>query len=356
MTTLLDTDAEVLTLRQRYLALQQARPMRVRDAAQELGVTEVALVAMRTGEDVLRLRADFPGLMARLHELGRVMALTRNAAVVHEKDGQYLQVSQQGQVGMALGEEIDLRLFYKQWQYGFALTECEPGSALVKRSLQFFDRYGDAVHKIYLRPHSDVAAFERLLALFRHPDQSPGLLLPLLPPPVSAAALDDAQIDVSGLRTAWAAMTDTHEFFGLLKKFKLDRHQALRLVDRDFAYPVTLAATQQMLTLAAAQQTPIMVFVGNRGMIQIHSGAVHKIAVTGAWLNVLDPGFNLHLRQPDVASAWVVRKPTSEGVVTSLELFDQQQENIAMFFGQRKPGVPELSAWRSIVAQLEVLP
>lgn len=109
--TLLENKHKVDNLRQRYAVLQQGKSVRARDAAKQLGVTELELVAMRTGKDTVRLRADFPALMARIHELGMVMALTRNEAVVHEKDGQYLQVSHQGQVGMALGEEIDLRMF-----------------------------------------------------------------------------------------------------------------------------------------------------------------------------------------------------------------------------------------------------
>ncbi len=92
-----------------------------------------------------------------------------------------------------------------------------------------------------------------------------------------------------------------------------------------------------------------MVFVGNAGMIQIHSGPVKKIAVMGPWLNVLDEGFNLHLRTDHVASAWVVGKPTSDGLVTSLELFDAKGETIAMLFGERKPGQPELLTWRALV-------
>jgi len=93
-----------------------------------------------------------------------------------------------------------------------------------------------------------------------------------------------------------------------------------------------------------------MVFVGNRGMIQIHTGPVKTIRVMGPWLNVLDPDFNLHLRADLIASAWAVRKPTSDGIVTSLELFDAEGENIAMLFGARKPGTPELEGWRELIA------
>jgi putative hemin transport protein len=72
------------------------------------------------------------------------------------------------------------------------------------------------------------------------------------------------------------------------------------------------------------------------------------------WLNILDQNFNLHLREDHIYDSWVVRKPTDDGIVTSLELFDKAGEVIAMFFGERKPGSPELDSWRGIVEDLLV--
>jgi putative hemin transport protein len=72
----------------------------------------------------------------------------------------------------------------------------------------------------------------------------------------------------------------------------------------------------------------------------------------GSWINVMDPRFNLHLRSDSVAQAWIVRKPTADGIVTSVELFNDNGEAIAMFFGERKPGKPELTAWRALVDEL----
>jgi putative hemin transport protein len=68
---------------------------------------------------------------------------------------------------------------------------------------------------------------------------------------------------------------------------------------------------------------------------------------------VLDPGFNLHLREDLIEDVWVVEKPTSDGVVTSVEAFDARGELMVMFFGARKPGQSELVAWRNIVAHLQ---
>jgi putative hemin transport protein len=136
----------------------------------------------------------------------------------------------------------------------------------------------------------------------------------------------------------------------------LDRLQAFGLAQGRFTHPVAPSAVQQMLQGAALDGTAIMVFVGSPGCIQIHTGPVQRVEPMDMrgmrWLNVLDPGFNLHLREDLIASAWVVEKPGDHGTVTSLEAFDADGEPMAMFFGARKPGQAELPAWRELLAPL----
>ena len=52
------------------------------------------------------------------------------------------------------------------------------------------------------------------------------------------------------------------------------------------------------------------------------------------------------LRQPPVAV--LVSKPTDDGPVTSIEVFDRHGDVIVMFFGARKPGQPERPDWRAL--------
>ena len=124
----------------------------MRDAAAALGVPEAALVeARRATGDAVRLRRPegpegFSAVIARMPEAGEVMALTRNEACVHEKHGRYNPPDIQGAMGQVVGE-IDLRLFLRYWRFGYALREeTRSGS---RRSLQFFDASGTAIHKIY---------------------------------------------------------------------------------------------------------------------------------------------------------------------------------------------------------------
>ncbi len=338
--------------------MRREAKLRHRDIALKLSISEGELVAAHAAlpdecvERLMkaqRLRPAWPQIIEALAPVGELMALTRNESCVHEKVGTYAKGSHSGHMGLVLGGAIDLRLFYRHWAHGFAVDEGTgaSGTTGLQRSLQFFDAAGTAIHKVFLRPGSNAAAWEALIAKFVADHQQPGIAIK--PPEPPDAEQPDADIDVSAFRHAWASMRDTHDFFGLLKQHGIARTQALRLADPQFVQRVEPDAAQLMLNAAARDGVPIMVFVGNPGMIQIHSGPVTKIATMGPWLNVLDEGFNLHLRADHIASAWVVGKPTVDGLVTSLELFDAQGEAIAMFFGERKPGRPELVAWRSLL-------
>jgi putative hemin transport protein len=159
-------------------------------------------------------------------------------------------------------------------------------------------------------------------------------------------------VDAAALRQAWLGLRDTHDFFPMLRKHKATRRQAFRVAGADLALPLSPLAAAETFRLAAAGEVPIMVFVGNRAAIQIHTGPVRRLHPAGGWFNVLDPDFNLHLREAGVAAAWRVVKPTEDGAVTSVELLDEAGETVALLFGARKPSQPEREDWRAIVSEV----
>ncbi|HEY0104740.1 MAG TPA: ChuX/HutX family heme-like substrate-binding protein, partial [Rhizomicrobium sp.] len=242
--------------------------LRARDAAQRLGVSEGELIASLVGTRATRLRTDGAAIVKDIPALGPVMALTRNEHCVHEKIGPYLDVTINAMHGLVLGELIDLRIFPSRWHHSFAvIDETDAGP---RRSLQVFDADGTAVHKIYQKPATDIAAFDRLIESWRAADQAPGLEIRDVPVPKGDRA--DTEIDVERLRREWSALEDTHEFFGLLRGLEVGRLQALRLAGSPFAQAVRPDALARVLEAAQDTATPIMVFVGNPGCIQIHTG------------------------------------------------------------------------------------
>ncbi len=333
----------------RWSRLRGEKPaLRIRDAAATLGVSEAELVALGVGQTATPLQTDFRALLNEMPSVGRVMCLTRNDHCVHERHGRFEDVQVSGPHGVVLGPDIDLRLFMATWKHGFAVRE--PLKKGERQSLQFFDGAGEAVHKIYATDETDMAAFD---ALVRRHTAATVPEMGIVPRGADTPDRPDAEIDLEGLRTAWRGMKDTHEFFGMLGRFEVGRVQALRLIGDDFARELPVRALRAALEAAAADGTPIMIFVGNRGCIQIHTGPVKRLVDTHGWFNVLDPDFNMHLRDAGVARVFSVRKPTEDGIVTSIEAFDERGRNILLMFGARKPGKPELEEWRAIVAHVE---
>ncbi len=335
-------------------AFRAANPRaRARNVAVGIGVSEAELLATRVGGDgVTRLDGDLAALVMRLPELGRVMLLTRNDAVVHETTGTCAGGERMAAHAMGLfgGEEIDIRYFFRRWTTGF-LAEDGP-----RLSFQFFDADGSAVHKVYSVagtsdvPGTDLAAMRALAADFAAADQSDAQpVTPIAPTPERAAD----EIDFDAFHADWRALTDTHDFFGLLRRHGVSRRQAVRHAPADLARPLDArTAARRVLTAARDGGVPVMTFVGNEGAVQIHTGVPGKLVEAGPWYNVLDPAFNLHLDETQIDEAYVVIKPTDDGIVTSVELFDAAGALVLQLFGKRKPGLPEREDWRELVAGL----
>ncbi len=344
-------------LKQAWATYRELHPKtRTRDAAVALGASEAQLVATACGEHVMRLAIDDNGwgdFIKQFDALGRVMALTRNAEAVSERKGAYSRVElfPQHGMGQVLDEGIDLRLFLTHWRHGFAVRDATRNGT--RRSLQFFDPQGNAIHKVFLLEGSDDAAFDELTTRYASDDQSATLAVEARATP--APKRPDGEIDVAAFQQGWLALQNTHEFFGLTRKFNVTRTQALRLAPPLMTARVAASSLRQVLEEAAVDDSPIMIFVGNHGCIQIHTGAVSNIKVMNEWLNVLDPDFNLHVREDLIAEAWVVRKPTTDGNVSSLELYNADGEQIALVFSKRKPGQIESEAWRERLAHLPTL-
>jgi len=342
------TTTSIEKLRSKIASEREKTPtIRAKDLAESLEISEGELVCSGLGQTAIRLTGPWSEVITAFGDLGEVMALTRNHAVVHEKVGEYANMSFGAHGGIVLNHNIDLRLFLKNWAFGFAVNEDTRSGP--RQSLQFFGPDGTAVHKVYLREASNAEAYDALVAKFSHEDQT--ALIQVTEVPAETPDRADNEIDSEALLSGWSTLKDTHDFFPLLRKCKVGRQQALRLAEGRFAERAPTDAAERLLALASERDAPIMAFVGNKGIIQIHTGQVKRIEPVGPWINVLDDGFNLHLRADLVTDAWVVRKPTEDGDVTSVELYDKDGAMMVQFFGERKPGQVERDDWRSIVAE-----
>jgi len=339
-------------LNQRYKLLSVEQPkLRRREQAQCLQVSEAAMIDQQCGVTSVRLSTSFADIIQTLPSLGYIMTLTRNDSAVHERKGVYSNVSVRGPMGLVISEDrkIDLRIIVSRWASGFAVQEAIKDG--YRYSLQFFDCAGGAIQKIYLQPTSDTEAFATLINQFKVDNSAP---LGFSGLPAETETVDSLQVDKQALINEWQSMTNVHQFFGMLKKYQVSREQAFEIVGAPIARPVDPSQMADFLAEVSKTDLSIMCFVGNYGNIQIHTGAIETVKKVGPWLNILDPEFNLHLLEENVASAWLIKKPTIDGDVTSLELYDEKGGTIAQFFGQRTEGEAENQQWRTMVESLLV--
>lgn len=324
---------------------------RERDMADKLGIAEAELVAAYAGDSAMAVTAHPDAVMALAQRLGEVMALTRNASCVHEKVGAYDNYHPGDHAAMVLTEDIDLRIFPSHWRHAFLMKK--PVKTGVRRSIQVFDAAGDAVHKIFLRDGSDLEAWR---AAWTSAESQPQMQTVTVDPRKEPEGAKSAPQKLDILRKEWARLTDTHQFLRLCAKLKMNRLGAYRIAGDPFVRALDPSAVDSMLRRLAETGTEVMIFVGNRGCIQIHTGPVVTLHPMGPWQNVMDPGFNLHLRLDHVTEVWAVEKPTQRGPALSVEAFDADGSLIFQVFGIGKEGRDSRPAWKAIVENLAGLP
>ena len=353
MNNTIATTVSVEHIRQAWQEMQGTQPnMRIRDAAAHLNLSEAQLLATTVGLNCVRLRGPWPDFLKRLPELDYVMSLTRNDACVLEHKGHFDKVNAFGGGNHAMATvigPIETRVFFSSWHVAFAVHQKTGDRKLT--SLQVFDQAGEAVTKIYLQEKSNYDAYQALVHDFRDDHQGPEQSVPGIEEKTYAH-----EVDQDSFLADWDNLKDTHDFFPMLRKYQVHRYRALELAVEKYTYQIDPEALEGMLEWAAKTKLPIMIFAGNRGNLQIHQDRVRTIRMLDRggqrWLNVLDPEFNMHLLVNLVDTAWVVKKPTEDGIVTAIELFDAQRNLITQFFGLRKPGVPQREEWASLVATL----
>ncbi|WP_444453435.1 ChuX/HutX family heme-like substrate-binding protein [Rhodobacter capsulatus] len=260
-----------MTMTPEQIRTARAKKPRVyaRDFAEDLGITEAALCAAFVGVTGTRIVADPDRIMPGLAALGQVMALTRNDSCVLEKVGCYDQY-QSGDSPRIVNPPIEIEMFRPHWQHAFAFDEATPKGP--KRSIQIFDTAGEAVHKIHLRTETNASAWAPLIASLRIEDQSQSF------DPSPAGHSVDGWGDLSRLADLRLGNTPA-------------RHLSKGSVER-------------LMYRAAELAVPVQFAVGNPGCIERHSGLIVRVLETGPWINVLDPGLELHLRMDHMAEVW----------------------------------------------------
>ena len=311
-------------------------------------VSEVERLFAQDGIRKAAIAPDWPGLLGEARRLGEVRSVARNAHAIHKSWGTYGALRGGGEVGLVINGGIDLRMFFGAWKHAY-IVEAPCGDA-TQLSLQICDGTGDAVQKIFPETSAGMNVLREWAGRYGVSAGTPVVV----PAPASSPERPDSAIDATALLTEWQGLKDVHHFRALLARHGAGRTQALRLARGRFAERVGNDALARILAGAHDHCVPLMVFLANRGIVQIHSGTIGACEHADGWLHLTDPEFHLHLREAGIAESWVVTKPTADGPVTSLELYDAAGETVLQLFGVRSEGMAENPAWQVLAHSMAV--
>ena len=329
-----------------------------RGKVQQEAASEAELLSAKVGKGVIRLRdgeKEWKAIYDRLYALGQIRSVTHNGSVVVERIGSVTKarLNEEGRVVPPtgfLGGAIDLRFMMDKWRSGFALEQADQYGK-VQYSLQFYDHTGTAVNKIFLDNNQAVPAFRKLVVDFKAPVQR--VVFKAEPLPHKTGAKPVTTEDVKELKLSWSELTDVHDFGRLLKDLGISREQSFELIGTDAAYKIAPRAVHVLFDEAAKSGQPLLVFVSNPGIIQIYGGKVEQATAAGDWYQVQAPDFRMALRKAGIARGWVVKRPARDGMITSVEFYDANGDQIINIFSRREKNTEETAVWRKIVAGLE---
>lgn len=345
MTDLCMTDDSRIAILDAFRSLRSSSPTTPAIVlAERLDISEGKLQAARLGEDVVTINLSPKALATRFNILGHVKALTRSRHAVLEQQGCYPLLQGGAHAGLMLDPGgLDLRLMFGHWHWACLIRDTLPSGE--RLSVQVFDRHGRAVHKVFSLSDPAPEAWQTLWD--EGTSDSPDFVGQAEPD------LPDAPAQVPPtLAEDWARLNDVHQFFGLLRRHRLTRHQANTLMEGHFTRAVPKSSVEQLLNKAASNGLSIMLFVGSPGCVQIRTGTVPQPVRARGWLNLFAEDATLHLDDGGIESVWEVHKPNRDGGVTSLEAFDARGELVLQVYGERREGNAESSSWRALLEKL----
>jgi putative hemin transport protein len=330
-----------------YLALKAREPhLFLRDAGERLGVSEGALLL--DAPESFYLGRDFAAIFERLLVVGPVLSVVRNEHAVLEKIAPVEKIAWMGGFGLAVNVGgFDVRIFADRWKHALAFTTEAHGRTL--RSIQFFDAYGLALQKIFLQEESQLPVWEAILRDFQQEKNF------AFRTGFTRAYPRDEAFDSSRtpeFQQDWLELQDIHHFNGILGNYDISRRKAFSLAPEGYAFRLPPETIERAYRAASEVDTPIMSFVGNRGIVQIQTGKIHHPERLEGWFNIFDKaesGFTLHLRDTAIHDVWMVCRPTKDSIVTCLEALDEKGDILLTLFGQRQEGERERAGWRQIV-------
>lgn len=296
-------------------------------------------------------------ILSTLDQLGRVKNSVSNHTTIHSKYAKFADLKLGERMGLALnpdyqhGQAFDVRLFLDHYQHALAISSSTPTNHPV--CLIFFDAYGQRINQLIpTNPDQQALDFWQTTIHIHAANADLPITLtvaqtktPWQPYLLSEQAKQDFHQD-------WLSMTDIHQFQQILSRHHLDRANGYHQAPPQLAHPLQPTALMPLFEQLVSEHIPVMIFSGNRGMVQIQTGPITHLQTHKNYVRLGNDHlgqFTLHIAQDAIAQLWWVKRPSAPGgYIISLEAFDIYGESMFSIFGLRAEHTKQDHRWQAI--------
>lgn len=314
--------------------------------ADKLKISEAELFFAGTDDELFLLKPDFDNLIEELKSLKSLKILTKNKACILESNTGSLNIQPNHCGLLHISNEImGMEINSENLKFGFvSKTETD-------NSFRFFDSFGQPVFRLILTSEDEKEAFEEIAKKFKSENQYEEIKIK---PFLFGQFVTPTENEISEFKKEWKDLDKVEEFKLVVKKYKLNRFQAIENAPDSF-FATKIKNRKIIDLIAEIQQSGLTVKITNENHGCTHSvcSKIEKTAFHTEWFNVFGVGFNWYINTSKIVESRIVRIPSRSGIVTSVECFDGNSELILEICCKTEKDQPESNEWRSLLNQFE---
>jgi putative hemin transport protein len=302
-----------------------------------------AAMSTAAAAETLYLQPAWEEIVKSLEKAGVFTVRTTSGGIAIEQTGAIEEVFLRGEGAFAsvVQDDMDLRFLLKRLSRG----QVHPAHT----TIDLYNEAGALATSIHGADAEAKAAIESIARRFgthraeaqvgNGGGQRPGL--------------SDKDVDAEAVRADWKAMTNVHHFEALLAKHRVGRLQAFRLMNGDFTAELAPSALPDLLEKLDRSGEQVMVFVANRGFVQIFSGPARSPKRVGHGWEIIHGRSKVFIPDSALQHLWLVNKPTAAGIISSLEILSESEDQaLASIFGKHPHGDPQPASWLDLLNTL----
>lgn len=288
------------------------------------------------------LKTNFIAIFEHLAKLGKVSTTLFSNSLNHTVQGKFADMHSRNNTLMHFHPNIDTRLFTAKWRYVYATEQ----DKIV--CLHFFSRYGDLIYRVCSTSLEQYPQLKKFISKYASKETSSPDITESFTKPKHAKPINKEL-----LTEQWATMTNVHQASKIFKYNGNDPITVYTALGKNYALKISAVKLIDFFSIIAKHQLNLMMFSRNYAAVQCYVGSISKLICFDGKIEISITDFNFIMRVSQLGDIWLITKPTDNGFVNSINIFDKTGNENLILTDKRTKSEPESDSWLKSIQQIK---